>query len=153
MTGDKIYSFMSMLRLDIPMAIKVTASNHDAVKASADVAFIAYMSSPTEAPATTFSIVAEDHRFYKLAFGLCTDDTVSAAAGVLPPAVVAYHTFDPIEPLRAVFTGQQADFTTQALKAFVRNNSVPLVGDVASVGYCSGASHYREACHGPSPVR
>lgn len=133
--ADKIFSFM--LTLPIPAVIEVTATNHDAVKASADVVFISYMSSPTETSATVFDEVAERHHYDKLVFGLCIDEAAIAAARVDPPAVVAYRKFDAEPPVLS----SPADFTARVLKTFVSKHSLPLVGDVAALGY----HHYRRA--------
>ena len=77
----------------MPAVSQITAANLSDFQNADKIVAIAYLASETDAPAAEFSATAQKHRDDYL-FGLSTDPEAIAAAGVTPPAIVAYRNFD-----------------------------------------------------------
>jgi len=92
---------------------------------------VAYVASSTDAPAPEFSITAEKHRDDYL-FGLTTDPEVIAAAGVSPPALFVYRTFD--EP-SLEYPYPIADAKSDDFDEWLKDVSVPVLDEVSGENY------------------
>jgi protein disulfide-isomerase A1 len=66
-------------------------------------------------------------------FGQTTDEAAIQAAGVKPPAVVLYKTFD--EGRVDLASAEVASATTESLTAFIKGNSVPLLDQISGENY------------------
>ncbi|KAG8865352.1 protein disulfide-isomerase precursor [Tulasnella sp. 330] len=128
--ADGIVSYM--IKQSLPAVSEVTAANHDEFKAADKVVLVAYLSTPTDAPASVYSSVAQAHRDDYM-FGLSTDAAAATAAGVTPPAIVLYKKFD---EGRVDFpaTGIK-DATDAVLTKFVVGNAMPLMDEVSGENY------------------
>ena len=71
----------------------VTKDNFEEFKKADKIVALAFLPSATDAPAAEFSATANKHRDDYL-FGLSTDKAVAEAAGVTPPAIVLFRSFD-----------------------------------------------------------
>lgn len=92
---------------------------------------IAYLASSTDAPAAQFSAAAEAHRDEYL-FGLSTDPEAFEAAGVNPPALIVYRTFD--EP-RSEYPYPISGLTEDELAGWLGELSVPVLDQVSPENY------------------
>lgn len=100
----------------------MTADNHAEFKAADKIVLIAYLDAADEASKTAFSDFADLHRDDYL-FGISTDS--AATAGVTPPTVVLYKTFD---EGRNDLAGS---VSAAALADFAREYSVPLLDEIS----------------------
>lgn len=81
------------VRQSLPAVTGVTPENYkEFIKADKIVA-LAFLSSTTDAPGPEFTATANKHRDDYL-FGATTDKALAEEAGVEPPAIVLYRTFD-----------------------------------------------------------
>ncbi|KAF7422218.1 protein disulfide-isomerase precursor [Pleurotus ostreatus] len=129
-----------MLDQSLPAVSEITAANHAEFQQQAahnkKAVAIAYLSSPTGPPADAFGAVAQKLRDSSYLFGLSTDDDAIAAAGVTPPAIVAYRSFDdpktpcPLPVSRA---------TAAELEEWITGLSVPLIAELGAENYHSYA--------------
>lgn len=110
---------------------EVTAANHAEFKGADKIVAIAYLPSTTDAPAVQFSAVAEAHRDDYL-FGLSTDQETFEAAGVTPPALVVYRTFD--EP-RSEYPYPVSAITAGEVTDWLKELSVPVLAQVNAENY------------------
>lgn len=92
---------------------------------------IAYLSSSTDAPAAQFRTTAEAHRDDYL-FGLTTDKEAIEAAGVTPPALVVYRTFD--EP-QSEYPYPVSALTSDDLSDWLAELSIPVLDQVGGENY------------------
>ncbi|KAF8655219.1 hypothetical protein AX16_003126 [Volvariella volvacea WC 439] len=127
--ADGIVSYM--IKQSLPAVSEVTAANHEEFKKADKLVVLAYLSSPTDAPAPEFSATAEQHRDDYL-FGLTTDKEAIEAAGVTPPAIVAYRSFD--EP-QSEFPFPASSLTTQELTDWVKELAIPVIDEVSGENY------------------
>jgi len=128
--ADGIISYM--VKQSLPAVSEVTAANHEEFQKADKLVAIAYVSETNDAPAPAFSGAAEKHRDDYL-FGLTTDAEAISAAGVTPPAIVLYRTFD--EP-RIVFSAPSVpDASSADIEYFIVENAVPLVDEVNADNY------------------
>ncbi|EJD44373.1 protein disulfide isomerase [Auricularia subglabra TFB-10046 SS5] len=104
--------------ITLPAVAEVTAATHDEFKISGKIVVIAY--GPSTPPA--FAEVAEKHRD-DYVFGSTTEEI----AGVTPPAVVLYSTFD--EP-RVDFPN--ATYTAEDLASFLEAHAHPLIDELSA---------------------
>lgn len=93
---------------------------------------IAYLDESDSHNKGIFNSFAESYRDDYM-FGLTTDPTAISQAGVAPPAVVLYKTFD---EGRNDFT---ASFTPQGLVEFVHEHSVPLLDEISPENFATYA--------------
>ncbi|KAJ7068313.1 thioredoxin-like domain-containing protein, partial [Mycena amicta] len=131
--ADGIVAYMS--KQSLPAVSEVTAANLQEFKQADNVVVVAYVSSPTDAPAAAFSETAEKHRDDYL-FGLSTDKDAFAAAKVTPPAVVVYRKFD--EP-SVVYPFPILDAQVSDLEDWVKELSIPTLAEVTSENYANYA--------------
>ncbi|KIK68097.1 hypothetical protein GYMLUDRAFT_191150 [Collybiopsis luxurians FD-317 M1] len=131
--ADGIISYM--IKQSLPAVTEVTSSNIDDFKGADKFVAIAYVSSPTEAPAEQFSQVAEAHRDDYL-FGISTDQAVLSAEGVTPPAVVVYRQYD--EP-RVEYPYPIADAKASDFEEWMTDLSIPIIDEVSSDNYAAYA--------------
>ncbi|KZT39638.1 protein disulfide isomerase [Sistotremastrum suecicum HHB10207 ss-3] len=125
--ADGIVSYM--VKQSLPAISDVTSANFEEFKAADKVVAIAFVSSPDSIPA--FAETAELHRD-DLLFGTTSDPEVIKAAGVTPPALVLYRSFD--EP-QVVYSGSVSSATTEDLENFIQENSVPLLDELSAENY------------------
>lgn len=79
-----------------------------------------------------FSAVAKKLRDSSYLFGLSTDNDAIAAAGVTPPAIVAYRSFDdPKTPCPLPVSGA----TAAELEEWIYDLSVPLIDEISAENY------------------
>ncbi|KZT60221.1 hypothetical protein CALCODRAFT_492806 [Calocera cornea HHB12733] len=121
-----------MLKQSLPAVTDVTESTYDEFVKADRVVIVAYVSSPTDAPAPVFSSVAEAHRDDYL-FGISTDPAVAKAAGVTPPAIVLYKSFD--EGKDEVPSEGIEHIGHERLEQFIIDNSMPLFDEISGENY------------------
>ncbi|KDE03239.1 hypothetical protein MVLG_06268 [Microbotryum lychnidis-dioicae p1A1 Lamole] len=117
---DGIVSHMKKQLL--PTISDVTASTHDEFSKADKLVFIAYIAEDDKTSKEVFTAFAESHRDDYL-FGLSHD--AEKVAGVTPPAVVLYKTFD---EGRNDFTDK---LSSQALDAFAKEHTVPILDEIS----------------------
>ncbi|KAF9510848.1 hypothetical protein BS47DRAFT_1377367 [Hydnum rufescens UP504] len=127
--ADGIISYM--IKQSLPAVTPVTAENHEEFIKADKVVVVAYVAS-TEDASPVFSDVAEALREEYL-FGQTADEAAIQAAGVKPPAVVLYKTFD--EGRVDFGSAEVASVTTESLTAFIKGNSVPLLDQISGENY------------------
>ena len=118
-------------RQSLPAVSEVTAANYDEFKKADKIVAIAYLSSPSDVPAAEFQATAEKHRDDYL-FGQSTDSAVIEAAGVSPPAIVLYRSFD--DPI-SVFPYPVPSATVEEIEDWIKELSVPVIAEVNAENY------------------
>lgn len=126
-------------RQSLPAVSEVTAANHEEFQNAchnSKVVTMAYLASPTADPAAEFSAVAEKHRDRSLyLFGLTTDEDAISAAGVTPPAIVAYRSFD--KPNTIYPNLPMSGVTVAELEEWISNLSVPVIDEISAENYAT----------------
>lgn len=120
--SDGIVSYMKKQAL--PAVSRITADNHVEFQGADKIVLIAYLDESDAENKGIFDSFAESYRDDYM-FGITTDPTANSQAGVAPPAIVLYKTFD---EGRNEFTGS---FTPQGLVDFVHDHSVPLLDEIS----------------------
>lgn len=120
-----------MVKQSLPAVSEVTGANHDEFTKSDRIVAIAYLPSSTAGPAAEFSAVADSHRDDYL-FGMVTDADAAAAAGVTPPAIVAYRSFD--EP-RTEFPLPVSATNKQEIQDWLSDLAIPYIDEVNGETY------------------
>jgi protein disulfide-isomerase A1 len=120
-----------MIKQSLPAVSEVTTANHDEFQKADKIVAIAYLASSTAAPAPEFSKAAEAHRDDYL-FGIATDEDVIKAAGVTPPAIVVYRSFD--EP-KSEFPYPATSATVKELEEWIKELAVPVLDEVNGENY------------------
>lgn len=128
-------TFFSSIRQSLPSVTTVTHSNIEDFKKADKLVLVAYLDSDSEAPAPEFKAAAEAHRDDYL-FGMSVDPEVIQAAGIKPPAIVLYRSFD--EP-EIQFPGHTASASSEEIAQFVKDNQTPLVDEVSQENYAAYA--------------
>ncbi|KDQ26032.1 hypothetical protein PLEOSDRAFT_31793 [Pleurotus ostreatus PC15] len=134
--ADSIINYM--VEQSLPAVSEVTTANHEEFKNASNnsrvVVTIAYVASSTESPAVEFSAVAEKHRDRSAyVFGLSTDEDAIDAAGVTPPAIVVYRSFD--EP-KTVYPGLPISAVSNfELEEWISSLSVPVIDEISAENY------------------
>ena len=82
-----------MIKQSLPAVTDVTGDKHDEFTRADKIVAVLYTGSKTEVPAPEFSATADKHRDNWL-FGHATDEEASNIAGVIPPSLVLYRSFD-----------------------------------------------------------
>ncbi|KAF8195847.1 protein disulfide isomerase [Mycena galopus ATCC 62051] len=131
--ADGIISYM--VKQSLPAVTEVTTANQEEFQKADNLVVIAYLSSPTDAPAPAFSETAEKHRDDFL-FGLSTDQAAIDAAKVNPPAVVVYRKFD--EPT-VVYPFPILDAGVSDLEDWIKELAVPTIAEVSGENYATYA--------------
>jgi protein disulfide-isomerase A1 len=129
----------SYARQSLPAISDVTIANHDEFKSADKVVVIAYVSSPTEAPAAELSATAEKHRDDYL-FGLSTDPEAIAAANVETPAIVVYRSFD--EPATS-YPYPVKDANVKEIEEWLQELAIPIIDEVNGENYAAYAQSGR----------
>ncbi|KAJ7590992.1 thioredoxin-like protein [Mycena floridula] len=132
--ADGIISYM--VKQSLPAVSEVTTTNFEEFKKADKVVIVAYVASATDAPAPEFSVTAEKHRDDYL-FGLTTDAALVASAGVTPPAVIAYRSFD--EPI-VEYPYPILDAKSKDLEDWIKEIAVPVMDEVSGENYAVYAS-------------
>ncbi|KAF8897574.1 protein disulfide isomerase [Infundibulicybe gibba] len=127
--ADGIVSYM--IKQSLPAVSDVTAANHAEFQTADKLVAVAYLASSTEAPAPEFSATASKHRDEFL-FGLTTDKDAIAHAGVTPPAIVVYRSFD--EP-RSEYPYPVSSATLQDLEDWIKELAIPIIDEVSGDNY------------------
>ncbi|KAI0027357.1 thioredoxin-like domain-containing protein [Vararia minispora EC-137] len=127
--ADGIISYM--VKQSLPAVTEVTAANFDEVKAADKIVALAFLPSATTPPAAEFSKAAEAHREDYL-FGLSTDEAVFEKAGVTPPAIVLYRSFDDPE---TTYPYPVPSTSSEDLADWIKGLAIPLMGEVNAENY------------------
>ncbi|TEB35690.1 disulfide isomerase [Coprinellus micaceus] len=127
--ADGIVSYM--VKQSLPAVSDVTAEKHDEFTKADKIVAIAYLPSSTAAPAAEFSAAAEAHRDDYL-FGVVSDQDAAAAAGVVPPAIVVYRSFD--EP-RSEYPYPIAGANKKEISEWLAELSIPVLDEVNGETY------------------
>lgn len=123
------YSCISLtytFRQSLPAVSDVTGANFDEFTKADKIVAIAFLSSPTGAPGPEFSVTANRHRDDFL-FGATTDPAVIEAAGVTPPAIVLYRSFD--EP-QTEFPYPLGSAKAKDIEDWIKALSIPVLDEV-----------------------
>ncbi|RXW24691.1 hypothetical protein EST38_g1152 [Candolleomyces aberdarensis] len=127
--ADGIVSYM--VKQSLPAVSEVTADKHDDFTKADKIVAVAYLPSSTAVPAAEFSAAAEAHRDDYL-FGVVTDQDAAAAAGVVPPAIVVYRSFD---EHRSEYPYPVNGATKKELEEWLADLSIPVLGEVNGETY------------------
>ncbi|KAG1783287.1 thioredoxin-like protein [Suillus placidus] len=127
--ADGIISYM--LKQSLPAVSDVTASNLAEFQKADKLVVLAYVSSTTKAPAPEFSATADKLRDEFL-FGITSDAAAIAAAGVTPPAIVVYRSFD--EHVTE-YPYPSSAATVPELEAWIQQLAIPILGEVNGETY------------------
>ncbi|TFK23265.1 disulfide isomerase [Coprinopsis marcescibilis] len=127
--ADGIISYM--VKQSLPAVSDVTAEKHEEFTKADKIVAIAYLPSSSVAPAAEFSAVAETHRDDYL-FGVVTDADAAAAAGVTPPAVVVYRSFD---DFRTEYPYPISGVTKKDLSDWIAELAIPVLDEVNGETY------------------
>ena len=123
-------------RQSLPAVSEVTKENFEEFKKADKIVALAFLPSSTEAPAPEFSATANKHRDDYL-FGLSTDPEVAAAAGVTPPAIVVFRSFD--EP-QTEYPYPIASAKVHDIESWIGDLSIPILDEVGAENYQTYAS-------------
>jgi len=127
--ADGIVSYM--VKQSLPAVTTLTPDAFEEFKKADKIVAVAFVPSETAAPAPEFSALAEKNRDNWL-FGLSTDSAVAEAAGVTPPAIVLYRSFD--EPA-SNYPYPVVSATANDLEGWIKELSVPLLDQVNAENY------------------
>jgi len=127
--ADGIISYM--IKQSLPAVSEVKASNLEEFQNADKIVVIAYLSSSTEAPAPEFSAAAEKHRDEYL-FGITSDAKAISAAGVTPPAIVVYRSFD---EHATEYSHPVSAATVRDMEEWIQQLSIPILGEVNGETY------------------
>jgi protein disulfide-isomerase A1 len=120
-----------LFRQSLPAVSNVRDFSYEEFTQADKIVVMAFLPSETDAPGPQFTETANKHRDDWL-FGSTSDEKVFEMAGVTPPALVLYRKFD--EP-RVEYKGDVADLKIADIEAFIKDNSVPLLGEVNGQNY------------------
>jgi len=132
--ADGIISYM--IKQSLPAVSEVTAGNIKEFQKADKIVVIAFLPSHTEVPAAEFSATAEKHRDDYL-FGATTDEEATSMAGVVPPAVVVYRSFD---DFATTYPYPIASASVKDFEEWIKELSVPILGEVNGDNYAMYAS-------------
>jgi len=130
---DGIVSYM--VKQSLPAVSDVTTANFEDFKRADKIVAIAYLSSPSDAPAAVFQATAEKHRDDYL-FGQSTDAAAIEAAGVSPPSIVLYRAFD--DPV-SVYPHPVTSATVEEIESWIKGLSIPVIDEVNAENYMTYA--------------
>ena len=126
---EGIVSYMT--KQSLPAVTEVTGDNHYDFTHADKVVAILYTESKTGAPAPEFSAAADKHRDDWL-FGHTTDQNANNVAGVTPPTLVLYRSFD--EP-RLVYPYPIMSAKVEDIEQWISDLSVPYLDQVGPNNY------------------
>ena len=109
----------------------VTKDNFEEFKKADKIVAVAFVASNTDVPAPEFSSTANKHRDDYL-FGLSVDKEVAEAAGVTPPAIVVYRSFD--EP-QTEYPYPIGSATVKDIENWIQDLSIPMIDEVGAENY------------------
>ena len=115
----------------MPPVSEVTIASFDEFKKADKVVAVAFLSSIDDAPIAEYNATADKHRDDWL-FGVATDKEVIEAAGVKPPALVLYRSFD---DAATTYPYPVADLTVAELEGWIKELSVPTLDQVNAENY------------------
>ncbi|KAF6762274.1 disulfide isomerase [Ephemerocybe angulata] len=127
--ADGIISYM--VKQSLPAVSDVTAEKHDEFTKADKLVVVAYLPSSTAAPAAEFSAAAEAHRDDYL-FGIVSNQDAAAAAGVVPPAIVVYRSFD--EP-RSEYPYPIGGANKKEIEEWLAELAIPVLDEVNGETY------------------
>ncbi|THH32878.1 hypothetical protein EUX98_g1310 [Antrodiella citrinella] len=127
--ADGIISYMT--KQSLPAVSGVTAANFEEFSQADKVVAVAFLTSSTSAPASEFSAAANKHRDDYL-FGLTTDPAAFEAAGVTPPAIVLYRSFD--EPVTQ-YPYPVLSANVKEIETWIKDLSIPIIDEVSAENY------------------
>ncbi|CEL59489.1 prolyl 4-hydroxylase, beta polypeptide [Rhizoctonia solani AG-1 IB] len=132
--ADGIISYMKKQAL--PALNTVTGESHSKFTKDDKIVVVAYVDSDSDKLAKAIQSAAEGHRDDYL-FGLTTDAAAIKEAGVTPPALVVYKTFD--EGRVDLPAASVKSATSESLASFIKENSVPLLDEISGENYSNYA--------------
>ena len=119
------------LRQSLPAISEVTASSIEEFKKADKIVALAYLASSTDVPAAEFSATADAHRDDYL-FGITTDKDAIEAAGITPPAIVVYRSFD---EHKSEYPYPITSVTKKDLEDWIADLSIPIIDEVNGDNY------------------
>ncbi|CCM01590.1 uncharacterized protein FIBRA_03650 [Fibroporia radiculosa] len=115
----------------LPAVSEVTSANYDEFIKADRIVALAFLISPADAPGPEFTATANKHRDDYL-FGSTSDSALADVAGVTPPAIVLYRTFD--EPTTEypypIGSAKVAD-----MENWIKALSIPTIDEVSTDNY------------------
>ncbi|KAG9127934.1 protein disulfide-isomerase precursor [Ceratobasidium sp. 392] len=132
--ADGIISYMNKQAL--PAISAITADKHATFIKDDKVVVVAYVDKESDALLKAVQEAAENHRDDYL-FGSTTDAEAIKAAGVTPPALVVYKSFD--EGRVDLPAAEVKSASSESLVAFIKENAVPLLDEVSGENYATYA--------------
>ncbi|CAE6391495.1 unnamed protein product [Rhizoctonia solani] len=132
--ADGIVSYMK--KQSLPALSTVTGESHSQFTKDDKVVVVAYVDSDSDDLAKAIQAAAEDHRDDYL-FGVTTDAAAIKEAGVTPPALIVYKTFD--EGRVDLPAASVKSATSESLASFIKENSVPLLDEISGENYANYA--------------
>ncbi|CAE6500976.1 unnamed protein product [Rhizoctonia solani] len=132
--ADGIISYMK--KQSLPALTTVTGDSHSKFTKDDKVVVVAYVDSDSDDLAKAIKAAADDHRDDYL-FGLTTDAEAIKEAGVTPPALVVYKTFD--EGRVDLPAASIKSATSESLVSFIKENAVPLLDEISGENYANYA--------------
>lgn len=120
-----------MIKQSLPAVTDVVADKHDEFIHADKVVAILYTGSKTEPPAPEFSATADKHREDWL-FGHVTDEDAARTAGVEPPSLVLYRSFD---ESRLVYPYPIASANVADIEQWISDLSIPYLDQVGPDNY------------------
>ena len=120
-----------MIKQSLPAVTEVTGDKHYEFTHADKIVAVLYTGSKTDAPAPEFSSAADKHRDDWL-FGHSTHTDAADIAGVTPPALVLYRSFD--EP-RIDFPYPLVSATVADIEQWISDLSVPYLDEVGPNNY------------------
>ena len=124
--AEAIVSYM--IKQSLPAITLITPANFETFSKSDKVVIIGFFDAADTTSNQTFSNVANVHRDDFL-FGATSDASLAKAEGVTVPGVVMYKTYD---DAKTVYSGV---FEQPALQGWVKENAVPVMGEVGPETY------------------
>jgi protein disulfide-isomerase A1 len=118
-------------RQSLPAVSDVTSGNHEEFQKADKIVAVAYLASPTDEPAAEYNATAEKHRDDFL-FGLTTDKDAIAAAGVTPPTIVVYRSFD--EP-RVEYPYPVPSSKVKDIEEWIQGLAIPIIDELSRDNY------------------
>lgn len=120
-----------MTKQSLPAVTEVTGDKHDEFIHADKIVALLYTGTKTELPAPEFSATAEKHRDDWL-FGHSSDESASNTAGIVPPSLVLYRTFD---EQRLVYPYPIASAKVTDIEQWISDWSIPYLDQVGPNNY------------------
>ena len=130
-----------MIKQSLPAVTDVAGANHYEFTHADKIVAVLYTGSKTEEPAPEFSATADKHRDDWL-FGHATDEDAANAAGITPPSLVLYRSFD--DP-RLVYPYPIASAKVADIEQWISDLSIPYLDQV-------GPNNYALYAESPKPL-